>query len=145
MSIEQSLQDFVVSDLAVAALVVHNNSKGTSFDHMFPVFAPEIAVAPYITYRRSSTQRERNMSGPTGQAKPQFEINCWATTYSGAIALAGAVRAAVDGHDGYMGDEVETVGHAFVLDESDVFEPYLEVTQRLYYGRRLVIEVWHSE
>lgn len=143
MNIETSLQHFVLTDTDISALLVHDNEAGTEQEHMFPVFASAKAVAPYIVYRRSATDRSRTMSGPTGHAQPTFILTCWAKSYDESIDLATKVRARLDGEKGtWSGVSIE---HCNVTDETDAFNPSPELEEKQFFGRELTVEIQHEE
>jgi hypothetical protein len=65
--------------------------------------SPEVqiqgATYPYLVYRRLST-RVNNLLEGNGNPRinqTQFEVSCWATSYTGAVALAALVVAAMQG------------------------------------------------
>lgn len=143
MTIEAALQNFVSTDPDTLALIYHQTEDHTPQEHMFPEFATAKAVAPYIVYRRSATDRLRAMAGPVGHAQATFILACWATTYDGAMALAEKVRIRLDGAKGTWNGIV--VEHCHVLNESDAFEPSPELLDKQYYGRQLTVEIQHNE
>lgn len=137
--IEEALQDWLVADTDVAALIVHNNSEGTSWDHMFPVFAHEDAAAPFIAYRLDSTEQGSTHDGPDGHSTVTFVLACWATTHEGAIDLATKVSTALHGTRRYWGSQ--RTKHVFVRNIRDVFEVYPELIQRQFFGREVTVEI----
>lgn len=87
-SIGEALVAAVTADGAVAALI------GTRF---FPVGARQGASYPYATWQVISTQGAAHLDGPSNLDWPRVQINAWADTAMAALALAEAVRAAIDG------------------------------------------------
>lgn len=138
VSIEEDFQNFVANVAAVRTLIFAN-----SIERMFPAYAPDSATLPYIVYRRASTNRGRNHSGPNTKATVTFEVTCWADSYDNAIDLANKVRVGIDGKKGTWGSSA--IGYCFVMNETDVFEPSPELTQKQFYGRELTIELKHTE
>ena len=110
---------------------------------MFPVFATEKAVPPYIIYRRVITDRARRHSGVSGESQVTFTVTCWATTYDGSMDLSNKVRAVLDGVNGTWGSM--RIGHCHITNESDVFEPSPELMERQFYGRQLTVDIQHTE
>lgn len=56
------------------------------------------ATAPYITFQTISTSGETTHDGVRNLEFPLIQVNCWATSKTGAIALASAVNALLDGN-----------------------------------------------
>lgn len=105
MTIETELRSFVIADATVTGLIG---------DRMYPVRAPQAPVKPYITYQRVSGQRLHDLDGALGWARPRFQLDCWATTYLGALTLAGAVRSRLNGFHGTL----TTLRVAILLENS---------------------------
>ena len=131
MSLETGLYAFLAAQAALKALVA---------SRIYPEAAPAAAKKPYLVYQRITTDRDRTMDGPNGLATPRMQVTCWAATYAGAIALAGAVADAIDGHSGDLGGQA--VQAVSVMDEGDMpdFAPEGETGRA--YGRRLDLEIW---
>jgi len=55
------------------------------------------AAAPYLVYQIVSTGGEPTHDGLREIEFPTIQFSCWATSKAGAIALASAVNAALDG------------------------------------------------
>lgn len=58
--------------------------------------AEEGAVAPYGVFARVVGTPENNLSGYAGITKTVMQLDIWAATHSAALALAAAVRVAMD-------------------------------------------------
>lgn len=93
MTIESELRAFVLADGTVSGLIA---------GRFYPVIAPQGTAKPYATYQRISGPRLRNLDGPAGRAMPRIQIDAWAIDYAGAVALAGAIRSRIDGHNGLL-------------------------------------------
>lgn len=65
---------------------------------IFPDVADGSAVAPYVVYQTIATSGETTHDGLRNLEFPLVQFNCWATTKAGAIALASAVNAVLDGN-----------------------------------------------
>ena len=61
----------------------------------FPVVV-DSAQLPYVAYRRSRLERNPTKAKAPGADTVQIDVNCYAATYEESIALAEAVRAALD-------------------------------------------------
>lgn len=82
---------------------------------VYPNRAGENAEAPFIVFQRISGERVHSLSGPSGLARPRYQIDAYAAAYEDAVALGDAVRAAIDGYRETVGD-LQIQG---VLSESD--------------------------
>lgn len=131
MVIEEALQAHLTDDADVAALV------GT---RVYPLRAEQGAARPYLVYQRISTPRVRSHSGPSGLAYPRFQITAVADSYSAARSLANAVREALDGYSGDMGDAPGIRANAFVDNDADGWEEASEA-----YTVRVDVIIWHAE
>ena len=134
MSIEGDLTTFVTANAAVKAVIT---------DRMYPVFSKKDPNAPYIVYRRLNTDRLRSHGGTELRATVRIMMTCWAETFDAAISLANKVRTCVDGVKGTWTSSV--VHRCFLVDESDNFEPSVELLEKQFYGRDLTIELNFTE
>jgi hypothetical protein len=131
---ESVLRAALVGNTAVSALV------GT---RIYPVLAPASAALPFVTWRRSSIDREQTLGGPMGMPRVSVEYSIYGTTYEQARELADAMRVVLDGYGG-TADNTE-VKQTSLEDESDDFAqlagadlpPVYQVTQRY--------DVWWNE
>lgn len=107
-------------------------------DRVFPHVLPDRATLPAATYTRTSTDRERNLSGTSGLCRAVIEFMVAGTTLEQAEAAADAVRQAVDGFQGDLGGvwvwEIAVEGQGAGYDES---------LDRHFVGMDIVIE--HAE
>lgn len=131
---ESVLRTALVGNTAVSTLV------GT---RIYPVLAPASAALPFVTWRRSSIDREQTLGGPMGMPRVSVEYSIYGTTYEQARELADAMRVVLDGYGG-TADNTE-VKQTSLEDESDDFAqlagadlpPVYQVTQRY--------DVWWNE
>lgn len=88
---------------------------------IYPMAAPQNTALPYITYVRLSTgRRELTHGNPIDAAEAEFQIDCVASSPSGAKTLASAVIAALHGYKGTVG--TEKIYYSQVVNESDLLE-----------------------
>lgn len=73
-------------------------------DRVYPGEIPQGSSFPAITYNLISEQRLLTMQGPTSAVAKRMQIDAWATTFGAAWELAEAIRVALDGFRGTMGD-----------------------------------------
>ena len=113
MSIETTLYSTLSNNAGVVALVS---------TRIYPVLAPESAALPYVDYQNVAGSRISTLPGVGDAIRARIQMNCNATTYAGAVALADAVIAALAG-DGYLELEYdlyssETQTHTRIVDWS---------------------------
>jgi len=87
MTIETDFYSTLSGDGGVSALV------GTK---IHPHIVPEGTALPYITYSMVVGTPFNKLAGRTGLEKKRIQVNCWASTYAAAKALAEAVKTALD-------------------------------------------------
>lgn len=86
---------------------------------VFAMMAPQSAGYPFITYRRTSTQREQTLTNPMGVPRLSVDFEIYAGGYEQAREVADACRAALDGYGGSaLGC---TVSQASLESEADDF------------------------
>lgn len=127
--IETGLYEFLRDAATVNAIVS---------GRVYPVYLPQSPIYPAITFQRISGPRVRSLTGPSNLAHPRIQVDCWAATYNAAKELADAVRIAIDGYSGAMGDH--TVYGAIVETDRDFYEP-----EALVARITLDIILWHDE
>jgi hypothetical protein len=66
-------------------------------DRLFADVAPGEAVAPLIVYQQISEEGETMFDGTRDIIFPLVQFTCWSETKLGAIALASALRNAIEG------------------------------------------------
>jgi len=120
MSISQALRAFLLAQPSIVALV------GT---RIYPQVLPQQPTYPAITYAQVSGVRMQILEGPAGRARPRITINSWGESHESMDALAGALRAALDGYAGPMGDL--SVGAVVLDNEFEVFEEEARVHRKL--------------
>jgi len=105
---------------------------------IYPSRLPQSVVLPAITYLKVSGPRVPTHQGPSGLAKPRFQISCWDEKYLDAKAVAVQVRQALNCYSGMMG--ALRVGVALLRGERDLVDPARNIHQIA-----LDFEVAHEE
>ena len=82
-------------------------------DRAYPLKLPAQAVMPAITYQRISGPKPIATQADEGPTHARIRINCWASTYEGSNALAGAVVSDL------AGDAGPGLGHGKDGDQED--------------------------
>lgn len=131
MPAETAIYTVLAADGTVAALVVAR---------IYPALAPQGATLPYVVYERISTPRVRGLDGTSGLGAPRFQITSWAESYSGAKALADAVRDALDDYSGTVGTAI--LDDAFIDDEGDVENLSPGADEQRLFGVRQDFIIW---
>jgi len=118
----------IQAEECVYALLAASTAVGAlAADRIYPQVAPQqTATLPYMTYNRIDGIHMHNMSGPSGLVNVRMQIDYYASTYSGASALADAARNVLDGYTGSV-----TVGSTsidikqchLISDNSDFVQP----------------------
>ena len=80
---------------------------------VYPLKLPAQAVMPAITYQRISGPKPIATQADEGPTHARIRFNCWASTYEGANALAGAVVSVL------KGDAGPGLGHGKDGDQED--------------------------
>lgn len=104
MSVSTDLRAGLAAATGVTALVS---------TRIYPVFLPQHPTYPAISYQRISSSGQ---DGTSNRKLSRWQINCWASTYAGAQALAAAVKAALEEY--HSGD----IAWARVENESDDYD-----------------------
>lgn len=117
--IEQAIYARLAAFSGLSALV------GT---RIYPLFAPERPVSPFVIYQRISAERTGSIYGPSNIAIPRFQIDAYATTYAGAKAVATQVRLALDNYRGtvsYTGGSTK-IRCAVLANDLDLYEDSIQ-------------------
>lgn len=93
MSIETEIRARLVADGTVGGLV------GARID---PLILEQNPTYPAITYQRISGRSLRTLAAAADRIESRIQVSSWAETYLGALALADAVRASLDGFNGTL-------------------------------------------
>lgn len=108
MALEEGLYAYLVADAGVAALI------GT---RLYPLLVPQDAALPAMAYQRISGPRDHTHDGASGLAMARIQFTAVGSSYSEAKSVMAALRAALDGFSGTMGEV--TVGAALLQNERD--------------------------
>lgn len=121
MTLKTALFDYLSNDAGVVAIV---GDQVDGVPGIYPMTAPASAGdPPWVTYQELSRISWNHMLAISGLVRSRLEVDAWATTPLVADALAEAVRLAMDGFRGLMGDEELDVRSCFLEDAQDDYEP----------------------
>jgi hypothetical protein len=90
-----ALRAFLLGDAAVAAAV--------GGARIFPVVLPQAERRVSLVYARISDVGDHHMEGPSGLARPRYQLDAYAAQPDDADSLARLVKARLDGYRGPMG------------------------------------------
>lgn len=96
MSLRAGLVAHLKADTALAALVS---------DRIYHEGMPQDVQYPAVAYAKTSAERFPTLSGYTSLQKARVSIDVWASTSTDAIAVAEAVKAALDGVTDFLGTQ----------------------------------------
>lgn len=95
-------------------------------------------ITPAITFQRVAGIPEYHSRGLAGLVMVRLQVDCWASSYQVAKALADAVRVAVDGFRGAM--DAEVVQGVFLRGDRDLYESAVDV-----HRVNMDFEIWVEE
>jgi hypothetical protein len=134
MSIELAIKSILENDGGVASLVS---------TRIYPVVISRSVTRPALTYQQLSARRDRPADKDNHDVRGNWQITCWAETYTELRPLVNVVRVAMDGSKGsYGGTHVES---CLLSDESDLAAINPDNDELLFYGKQLVFDIWWHE
>lgn len=108
---EEGLLAFLTADAGVSSLCA---------DRLYPAGGvPDDVARPYLTYRKVSGPREITHDGDAGIEHPRFQFSCWSDDYLEAKNLAKAVKKALSGYRGLVGDV--PVSGCTIENQTDIY------------------------
>lgn len=141
MSVESALYDKLSDTSAVTDLL----GSGVAF-RLYPDLAPASPTKPYATYFVVSTGRSRHFAGITSSQVDfvRVQVDVWAATSLSRRNVAEAIRDALDGFSGAMGDEALVVRRVAV-EGPDMSTERPDYDDELpIYRARLDVEIAHQ-
>lgn len=114
-------------------------------NHVYPVILPQAFEPPALTYQVVAGDRIYALDQPSDLANPRIQIDCWAETYAGVIALRDAVMTALSGFKGDAGSPPVGIYGAFKVLELDGFEDPLLRAGKTLHRKTLHFEIWFRE
>lgn len=79
----------------IRSMLLGSDAVSAITTRIFPV-ATDKAELPYVAYRRSKHEQQPSKAGYAGADTVQIEVNCYSAGYAEGLALAEAVREALD-------------------------------------------------
>lgn len=93
--LRSALRAFLLADAAISSAV--------GGARVFPVVVPQGETRASVVYARISGEGDYHTQGPSGLARPRYQIDAYAKTQDEAAALANLVQDRIDGYRGLMG------------------------------------------
>ncbi|MFA4972548.1 MAG: DUF3168 domain-containing protein [bacterium] len=121
-----------------AALKAHAGTAALVGTRVTAFILGEGMALPAITYQRISASPGPAFGTATSTVSERWQVACWATTASGAQAVADQVLACLDGYAGKLGGTTgiqSTVTYQGANDLEDAVTGWVQVI--------LEFEVWH--
>jgi hypothetical protein len=122
--IRPGLFAFLAADSVVGALVTAGG-----ITRIYPLRLPQGVRLASLVYTRVSGQGDYAMAGVTGYARPRYQIDAWAPTADAAVALANAVRDALDGFKGPIGSGANAIDvqGVFCADQREQYDDAVQM------------------
>ena len=134
--IEPVLETLLTSDPDVSAII---ETK------VYPIYAPEVLGAaresrlPMITYQAIGSFQLESLTGLSGLITPNYQLNCWASTYKQAAELGEAAVEALSGVSGIFGNvQIQDIRILNTIDLPNT-SPKGQIRSS---ARSIIIEVW---
>ncbi len=105
----------------IREILLDNHDVSTITNHVFPV-ATDKADLPYILYRRSGMSPIRSKNKTDHNDTIQIDIVCFAATYAESLALAEAVRDALDHVEAVSNDKSLSLRSCDLIDAQETWE-----------------------
>lgn len=90
------------------------------------------ASAPFVFYLRRTEDEEDALDGPTGLQEGAFEVNCVARSYAELVALAGAVKPALQALQGTTTGGLYIERATVRMTSPDLKEKEVNLYRRMY-------------
>ena len=127
-----------VETVLFTRLTTHAGLAALVSVRVYPMLLPQAPTMPAVTYQRIDGVRESGMTQEHGMAHPRIQVDSWASTYAGAKAVAGQVRAALQ----RWSDSSTTpeILDSFIEGDTDMQEPELKL-----FRCSMDFIIWHRE
>ena len=127
----------------VARLLANGTLAALVSTRVYAQVAPSTAGTPYVVWQRTSVLRVDSHDGASGLATQMLQITSIDEDYIDALAVADAVRGAIDGADGTIGTTAGVRIRFISGGDIPSLDPQNEARQ--LYGIYHDYEVWHQE
>jgi hypothetical protein len=86
--------------MKIVEYAIHSLLQGLASGKVYALQAPQNTAAPFIVFQRAGGERYRSIAQPSGLARVQIQIDCYAADYYAAKSLAASVEDILDGYAG---------------------------------------------
>jgi hypothetical protein len=132
-----------VATAIVSLLTADAPTNGLIAGRIAPATLHDRLSRPNVVYQTISTARVYSNDGPTGFARATLQVSCYADGYKQAKALATAVRTALNGFSGTVGEI--RIQSALLDDERDAPTPPPPGGTHGVFGVILVFNIAYDE
>lgn len=132
-----ALRARLLGDSAIAAIIS---------TRIYPGKMPQGVVDTSIVYNRVSGLGDVHSGGPSGLARPRFQVDCWSASADTAAALAQLVKDRLDGFSGAVAWDDSSPGNSITVQgvffdtERDAYDDAIKM-----YGVSQDYLVWLEE
>lgn len=84
-----------IGNLLYSRLTTHAGTSALISTRCYPLTLPQKPTLPALVYQQISSAPNQ---GTSTLHRDRYQISCWASTYSGAVALATQVQSALEEH-----------------------------------------------
>lgn len=105
---------------------------------------PQEILYPYITYERLAGRHVRHLTGGTGNAAPEFEINAWDRDGVRVLKVGDELRKALDNQQHANWGE-SYVAAVYLEDDEKTFESPTDGSKTGTHRVRMRFTIWHGE
>lgn len=119
-------------------LTTHSGTAALVATRVYPNVLPQAGTRPAVTYRRISGTREHAMGSDPGNVLSRFQVDCWADSYTGMIALWTQVFSALSRYRATVGSEV--IDDIYAGAPMDLYED-----EKNLHRRMTDFMIWHRE
>lgn len=102
-------------------LAAYNGISALVSTRIYPLQLPQTPTLPALTYQRISNSGQ---NGSTDLRESRWQVNCWAATYTGAVALAAQAKAALEDYSNVSA--TPGIKYGRIVGELDDYDPETE-------------------
>jgi Protein of unknown function (DUF3168) len=101
----ESLYTLLTTDAGITALLKPNGGpRKDGRTGVFPCVAPTQATLPYVEFEQTGASQVTSMDGPNRLQFCRININCYASSALAATQLSSAIKLAIGGLQGVVGE-----------------------------------------
>lgn len=108
---------------------------------IYPMASPQGALFPHVIYQQISNTPVHAMIADPKIRRYRFQLSCWATSFTGVVALSTQVKSALRDKTGVIGTSNFNVQRIFFDNEYDLTDVNPE-TEKIIFHRAQDYLVW---